>query len=81
MSDKIWSPFEAKEDIKFEAPAEESKETSSEKIIDYIKKNDQGDGVDVSEIFKMENGERIINTLLEVGEVFEVKPGKIKVLE
>ena len=57
------------------------KETSSEKIIDFIKKNDCGDGVDISQIIPLKDGEKTVRSLLELGEIFEVRPGRVKVLE
>jgi RPA family protein len=53
-------------------------------IISLIKKLDKGDGADFNEIVEKcgkENGEKIINNMIKIGELFEIKPGKIKVLE
>jgi RPA family protein len=53
-------------------------------IISLIKKLDQGDGADFNDIVEKcgkENGEKIINNMIKIGELFEIKPGKIKVLE
>jgi len=53
-------------------------------IISLIKKLDKGEGVDFSEMIeqsKNENTERIINNLIKMGELFEIRPGRIKVLE
>jgi len=53
-------------------------------VFDFIKKKDSGDGVDTQEIIDksgIENSENIIKNLLETGEIFEIKPGKLKVLE
>jgi len=55
-----------------------------EKIYSMIKKLDAGDGVSADEIVKsFDNSatEKILNKLLEDGNIFEVKPGKLKVLE
>ena len=52
-------------------------------ILDKIKELDSGHGAD-SEIIIEEYGtgtEDIIHNLLENGEIFEIKPGKIKILE
>ena len=57
-----------------------------------IKKLDKGDGADLNEIIEMsnkelnkesnkENTEKIINSMIKVGELFEIRPGKIKILE
>ena len=45
---------------------------------------DNGDGADTEDIItsaNMDNTEDIIKSLLEEGEIFEVRPGKLKVLE
>lgn len=64
------------------------KETDSENIslkaINAIKKIDKGDGADTEEIVKCLNcgdAEDIIVALLREGEIFELRPGKLKVLE
>ena len=49
-----------------------------------IKKLDEGDGVlidDVIKSSKIGDAEEIINRLLENGDIFEIKPGKLKILE
>lgn len=56
----------------------------NEEIYSLIRKLDKGDGVSVEEVIKgsEKNGaEIIINRLLENGDIFEVKPGRLKVLE
>ena len=55
-----------------------------EDIFLLIKKLDKGDGVAVENIinnFNNDQTENIINQLLENGDIFEIKPGKLKVLE
>ena len=52
-------------------------------IIEIIEQKDSGDGVGVDEIILesgIENCEKIINNLLEEGEIFEIRPGTVKVL-
>ena len=56
----------------------------AENIFKLIKEIDDGEGADTGEIVakaKIENVEKIIGNLLEKGEIFEVKPGKLKILE
>lgn len=56
----------------------------TDKIFGLIKDADKGSGVDVEEIIKkseISNAENIIRGLLEEGEIFELKPGIIKILE
>lgn len=53
-------------------------------IYELIKKLDYGDGVAIEDLInncESSNVEKIVNKLLEQGDVFEIKPGKIKVLE
>ncbi|MFC1704776.1 hypothetical protein ACFLZ6_00430 [Nanoarchaeota archaeon] len=55
-----------------------------DKIFNLIKVADKGDGVDIEEVIKnakVSEAEKIIRNLLEEGEIFELKPGRIKVLE
>ena len=57
---------------------------ASEQIYTLIKKFDTDDGADIDEIIKnsdLNDAESIINRLLENGDIFEIKPGRVKVLE
>lgn len=57
---------------------------AGEQIYSLIKKFDTGDGADIDEIIKnssLNDAESIINHLLENGDIFEIKPGRVKVLE
>lgn len=56
----------------------------NEEVYMLVKRLDSGEGVSVEEIVKnsgSEEAEKILNRLLESGDIFEVKPGKLKVLE
>ncbi|MBW2984922.1 hypothetical protein KY361_07405 [Candidatus Woesearchaeota archaeon] len=56
----------------------------ADRIFSLIKEADEGSGVDIEDIIKrskISDAEKIIRGLLEEGEVFELKPGRIKVLE
>jgi len=57
--------------------------TSSNKIIQLIKGLDKGDGVSVEDIMPgdIEDKDKIVDALLKDGDIFEIKPGKLKVLE
>ncbi|MCM2325965.1 MAG: hypothetical protein NDI94_05880 [Candidatus Woesearchaeota archaeon] len=55
-----------------------------QKIINALAVLDKGDGADIQDIInnvKIPNTEKIIQDLLSEGEIFEVSPGRIKVLE
>lgn len=59
-------------------------ENSNEEVYLLIKKLDNGDGAPIDEIVKNCSNskvEDVINKLLKSGNIFEVKPGKLKVLE
>ncbi|MBD3249788.1 hypothetical protein GF336_07110 [Candidatus Woesearchaeota archaeon] len=62
-----------------EVKGEEKNESYN--IIDKINELDKGDGVDIEELVeKSGKSEEVINRLLSEGEIFEVKPGRVKVL-
>ncbi|MBI2656037.1 hypothetical protein HYX06_06460 [Candidatus Woesearchaeota archaeon] len=70
--------------IKDEAPAAELPQAASEEVYLLIKSLDNGEGADFDSVIKNSknnDAEQMINRLLESGDVFEVKPGKLKVLE
>lgn len=57
---------------------------TNEEVYILIKKLDNGDGVSIEDVMKESSNpdaEKIIGRLLENGDVFEIKPGKLKVLE
>ncbi|MAH33090.1 hypothetical protein CL615_01735 [archaeon] len=54
----------------------------SNEIVNLIKELDKGEGVPIEEIYsKNKDADKLVNILLKEGDVFEVKPGKLKVLE
>ncbi len=56
----------------------------AEDIYLLIKTLDNGDGVPIDAVINNSNSknpEELINKLLEIGDVFEIKPGRLKVLE
>ncbi len=50
-------------------------------VIKIIKEKDSGDGAKIEELISQGIEEKLINKLLENGEIFEISPGKIKILE
>ncbi len=63
---------------------EAKEEDINSRIFELIKEIDTGEGADTQEVItKSEIGgaESIITKLLEQGEVFEIKPGRLKILE
>jgi RPA family protein len=69
------------EEPKKEEIIEDIQESIPNRIINLIKEKDKGDGVDFEEILKEINNEETIKELLKKGELFEVRPGRLKVLE
>ena len=70
--------------VKKEQEAIESDDVLDEKIISFIRENDVSDGVEIEEVVresKISDCEIVIAGLLLKGRVFEVSPGRIKVLE
>jgi|SRR3989344_5557463 len=56
--------------------------SSTNKILKLVKELDKGDGVSIEELSsKTKDVDKIIEVLLKEGDVFEIKPGKLKVLE
>lgn len=56
----------------------------NEEVYSLIRKLDKGDGVTIEDVIKNSKNceaENIINKLLERGDIFEIGPGKLKVLE
>jgi len=54
-----------------------------QKIIDFIKDLDAGNGADINDVMKRSGlpaAEELIRKLIEEGEVFEIRPGKLKLL-
>ncbi|MBT5273005.1 hypothetical protein HN695_07325 [Candidatus Woesearchaeota archaeon] len=71
------------EEIVVEEIQEEKPENKIELIIKTIKEFDKGDGADIEEIISKLNSikaESIISSLIKEGEVFEIRPGRVKVL-
>ncbi len=70
-------------------PVEQTEEQDFEtgpyqKVLNVISVLDQGTGVDVQEIvsnIKIKDSEKIIQNLIEEGEIFEISPGRVKLLE
>jgi len=62
---------------------EENKLLPNQKIISLIKELDGGGGVlmeDIIEKSVLDNVEKILDRMLETGEIFQIQPGKVKVL-
>lgn len=55
-----------------------------QKILAFIRDLDTGDGASIEEVIKrseVPGGEALVRKLIEEGEVFELRPGKLKLLE
>lgn len=66
------------------APAQSTlDESNAEKIVRLIGQLDTGDGADIDDVIsmsKLPNAESIVHQLLMHGDIFELRPGKVKVL-
>ena len=60
-----------------------AEQLTGDDVVDFIKKKDDGEGVLIEELIKYfgQDADEVVLTLLSMGEVFEIKPGRIKVLE
>ena len=73
----------AKEEIAKEEITAESSLFPSQRILGLIKELDQGSGVLVEEVIhksSLKETEQLLQAMLEKGEIFQIAPGKIKVL-
>ncbi len=61
----------------------ETPPSPTDDLLQFIKELDKGDGAQVETVLAKgwEDGEKILQNLLEAGEIFEIRPGRIKVLE
>jgi hypothetical protein len=60
-----------------------SKQTTTSNPLDIIRELDKGDGANFEDVAKKlgTKGEDIITSLLAKGDIFETRPGKLKILE
>ncbi len=70
-------------EVVVEVPASAGK-NPYETVLDLVRELDTGGGADVDEAlarYGKPDGEEVVRSLLEDGEIFELRPGKVKVLE
>ena len=68
---------------KMVTPPIESTPSPGERILAAIQQLDRGEGVDIDEILqtvKDDKAENTLQMLLQEGEIFEIKPGRVKLL-
>jgi len=85
ISDPRWVSVRKKElsELPKVVPTPQQTEKSPEKdVLHIIDENDTGEGADIDKVITVigNNGEEIIKKLLMAGEIFECKPGKIRLL-
>jgi RPA family protein len=71
-------------DVSIKKNEEEASNPEIVLILNTIRKLDLGDGVDIQKILEeinISNGKSIIKSLLELGEIFEIRPERVKILE
>ncbi len=74
----------AVEEIDENTKSENNMGKDHETVYNKVKELDKGDGADIDEIIKkskLSNAEEIIKKFMMEGEMFEIRPGKIKILE
>lgn len=81
-SENLYKNYEVNTNLVEEQVAQEEA-SPAEKMIKFIRDLDSGDGADFGEVIKNSEGnaEKIINDLLKNGDIFELRPGRLKVLE
>ncbi|MCK4589231.1 MAG: hypothetical protein KAT77_02225 [Nanoarchaeota archaeon] len=83
--EKIEPQSESDEGLeKSKTSPEETPLAPYENLLNLIKKLDQGEGVNVDDLIKqstLPNCEELVESLLKEGEIFEITPGKIKILK
>jgi hypothetical protein len=73
-----------KREIRIPIPGEEQPVNYFQKILEFIRDLDAGGGADAGEVIKRSNApkaEALIQKLIEEGEIFEIRPGVLKILE
>jgi hypothetical protein len=84
LQSKVSEEFLSKKQERVPVPEESKGPNLISKVIEFIRDLDSGDGAEISEVIKRTDSpgsEDIINRLIEEGEVFEIKSGRLKVLE
>lgn len=56
-------------------------ETDADKLLDIVRNLDNGDGANFEDVVQQVKDENIVYEMLKQGEIFEFRPGKLKVLE
>ncbi|MBD3318591.1 hypothetical protein GF342_01645 [Candidatus Woesearchaeota archaeon] len=84
IEDPLWVKVRAKEleELPVSSVVEEHHSDPDESALRLIHESDKGDGADMEELIEKlgEQGEEIIKRLLMAGEIFETKPGRIRLL-
>lgn len=76
----VETPVQTETDMDGQAPPEEVDDIDI--VLAKIKELDKGEGCEVDELLKsMPDAEELVEKLLLKGEIFEMSPGKVKVLE
>lgn len=78
------APVEFETPVVMQAPPEPVVNVKNpfELVVETIRGLDSGPGADIEEVLaKVPDGQKFLQTLIEEGEIFEIRPGKLKVLE
>lgn len=80
---KKTKPEKNEEKIEELPPQYEETANNTSKILQLIRNLDKGDGADTEQIIKeskIKNAEEHIQSLINEGEIYEIRPGKLKIL-
>jgi RPA family protein len=92
LEEVIPEYIETPKEIKFEIPSIKKTKTKdvaeklfldTESVLKFIKENDSGKGCQIEEVISRfgEDVEKTLNTLISMGDVYEIKSGFLKLLE
>lgn len=62
-------------------PSVDFSKINNEELLDIIREMDSGDGVDIDELLQKVQNETLISEMIRQGDIFEIRPGRIKILE
>lgn len=82
--EEIKEEKKEEEEKEKEVEEEKTRDTNMQHVFELVKELDKGEGADFEAVMNkadVQSPEKIIRALLEQGEIFELRPGKLKVLE
>lgn len=77
---KAPAPIRQEKPVAMHVEEEPAQGSTPEEVVARIRELDTGDGAPVEDI-KIANAEQLLTSLMAEGEIFEIRPGRVKVLE